>query len=221
MAADHRCASPTELMAEGARCASSTKLMDADAPYTSRILCIAGSLTDQTRAQTEYMRRHSYPVLCLDTTQLFDLEKACREKRRILEQCRRLYAYHTLIMIHAMQEDAQVALTKSLGAALGLSNTDVSQTVSDTLSELAGQISAEHKINSFIICGGDTSAAFCRHFGIAAMDIGPEIEPGIPICIHNDAPHERLVLKSGSFGSDAFIEKAVLFCNHLNREMTQ
>ena len=187
------------------------------APPSPRVLCLAGSLTAQTRAQTAHMRTHGYPVLCLDTTQLFALDNACREKQRILTQCRRLFADHDFVMVHAMQAEDQVALTKSLGAAHGLSNTEVSRIVSETLAELASQISADHGIHHFIICGGDTSAAFCRRFGIAAMDIGPEIEPGVPVCIHNDAPHERLVLKSGSFGSAAFIEKAV---QQLNREMT-
>lgn len=181
----------------------------------SPILCIAGSLTKQTKAQTQYMKARGYPVLCLDTTRLFDAGAAGAEGQRIMAECR--HAFKTgcpMVMIHAMQEEAQVARTKALGKERGLDNTQVSELVSQTLSGLAECIATEHKINRFIICGGDTSAAFCRQFSIAAMDIGPEIESGVPICMHNAAPFQKLVLKSGSFGSDAFIEKALTAFNH-------
>ena len=55
--------------------------------------------------------------------------------------------------------------------------------------------------------GGDTSAAFCRAMEITGMEIGQEIEPGVPL-LKKTGEDFHFVLKSGSFGSEAFIEKA-------------
>ena len=43
---------------------------------------------------------------------------------------------------------------------------------------------------------------------MGGMRVGPEIEPGVSLCASMEKPDLHFVLKSGSFGSEAFLEKA-------------
>ena len=58
-----------------------------------------------------------------------------------------------------------------------------------------------------IVAGGETSGAVVNGLGIASLEIGPEIDPGVPWC---RAVGRDLVvaLKSGNFGASDFFVKA-------------
>lgn len=60
-----------------------------------------------------------------------------------------------------------------------------------------------------MVAGGDTSAAVAEELKIYRMDMVYEIEAGLPLMKGKTALGVLdLVLKSGSFGSEAFLEKA-------------
>ena len=175
----------------------------------NRILSIAGSLTGQTKAQIRYMKEHGYPVIELNTYRLFQKD----EKKKELEQILREYAdcreENRLVLICSMHEEEQVAETKRIANEYGISNTQVSGLVSEMLGEIALHIAQTYHITRYIICGGDTSAAFCNKLSIHGMRIEREIQPGLPSCISLKPPYYHLVLKSGSFGSESFVEEAM------------
>ncbi len=185
-----------------------TNHYQADTPMRDKTLCIAGSLTPQTKSQISFMKKNNYPVITLDTTRLLIEDERQSEIGKVFQEYRRVSRRSDIVLIHSMNEEKEVSLTKSLALQIGIDNTTVSYLVSDTLSDLAKLIAEEDQIKQFIICGGDTSAAFCNRMGIWGMRIGNEIEAGLPICQSISEPYYRLVLKSGSFGSEQFIEKA-------------
>ena len=182
--------------------------------YGQKILCIAGSLTPQTKAQLAYMKAKDYPVIILDTMKLFTGAELGREKSRILKDYHEACNKNKLVILHAMNGEDQVKETKALALQNGIDNTAVSGLVSDTLAELTNIIAMHYGLKKFIICGGDTSASFCNRMKIKGMRICEEIEPGLPVCESITEPHYKLVLKSGSFGSSEFIEKAGEFLSH-------
>ncbi|MCR4265195.1 3-oxo-tetronate kinase [Nitratireductor sp. ZSWI3] len=59
-----------------------------------------------------------------------------------------------------------------------------------------------------IVAGGETSGAVARALNLGALEIGPEIDPGVPILI-NESRTVGLALKSGNFGSEQFFTKAL------------
>ena len=61
-----------------------------------------------------------------------------------------------------------------------------------------------------IVAGGETSGAVVGRLGLDRIDIGPEIDPGVPwtIAARRDGGPLLLALKSGNFGSDDFFLKA-------------
>jgi len=64
-------------------------------------------------------------------------------------------------------------------------------------------------VGQLIVAGGETSGACVQALGVAQLQIGPQIDPGVPWCharVQGKGLH--LALKSGNFGSDDFFVKA-------------
>jgi 3-dehydrotetronate 4-kinase len=65
-------------------------------------------------------------------------------------------------------------------------------------------------VRQLVLAGGETSGACVQALGVAQLQIGPQIDPGVPWCHarggHGEALH--LALKSGNFGTDDFFVKA-------------
>lgn len=64
----------------------------------------------------------------------------------------------------------------------------------------------ENGIGTIITAGGETSGAVVEGLGVAQLEIGPEIDPGVPAV--RATPELVLALKSGNFGAPDFFEKA-------------
>ncbi|KAJ29433.1 3-oxo-tetronate kinase [Sulfitobacter pontiacus] len=64
-----------------------------------------------------------------------------------------------------------------------------------------------------VAAGGETSGAVAQAvtevLGAAAMTVGAEIDPGVPILTLGDGPSVALALKSGNFGAPDFFAKAL------------
>jgi len=61
-------------------------------------------------------------------------------------------------------------------------------------------------ITRLISAGGETSGAIVEGLSLSSLDIGPEIDPGVPALRAGD--NLVLALKSGNFGASDFFEKA-------------
>lgn len=63
----------------------------------------------------------------------------------------------------------------------------------------------------FVVAGGETSGAVMQALGVQALDVGAEIQPGVPVAF-GEAPNGRrvgVVLKSGNFGDQDFFARAL------------
>ncbi|WP_420963173.1 3-oxo-tetronate kinase [Brucella sp. IR073] len=80
--------------------------------------------------------------------------------------------------------------------------------VEHLLAEVAARL-RDSGFTRLIVAGGETSGAVVGGLGIAALRIGPEIDPGVPWTrsLDRDKPM-ALALKSGNFGADDFFLKA-------------
>ncbi len=58
-----------------------------------------------------------------------------------------------------------------------------------------------------VVAGGETSGAIVEGLGITTMEVGPEIDPGVPAMRARD--DLVIALKSGNFGTEDFFAKAV------------
>lgn len=64
-------------------------------------------------------------------------------------------------------------------------------------------------VGQLLVAGGETSGACVRELGVDQMQIGPQIDPGVPWCYaQGKGKSLHLALKSGNFGTDDFFTKA-------------
>ncbi|MFZ9234451.1 MAG: 3-oxo-tetronate kinase, partial [Hylemonella sp.] len=67
----------------------------------------------------------------------------------------------------------------------------------------------ERGVRQLVVAGGETSGACVQALGVKQLQIGPQIDPGVPWChtVTEFGPL-HLTLKSGNFGSEDFFTKA-------------
>lgn len=63
-------------------------------------------------------------------------------------------------------------------------------------------------VRRLVVAGGETSGAVVNSLGVRALQIGPEIDPGVPWTMSIGQPSLFLALKSGNFGGRDFFSKA-------------
>ena len=67
-------------------------------------------------------------------------------------------------------------------------------------------------VHQLVIAGGETSGACVQALSIEQLQIGPQIDPGVPWChAHTPMGGVHITLKSGNFGTDDFFTKAFSF----------
>ena len=64
-------------------------------------------------------------------------------------------------------------------------------------------------VQQMVVAGGETSGACVQALAIEQLQIGPQIDPGVPWChAHTPMGSVHITLKSGNFGTDDFFTKA-------------
>ena len=81
--------------------------------------------------------------------------------------------------------------------------------VEDALAQIA-VFARDKGVRRIVVAGGESSGAVTQALGVARLDIGPEIAPGVPWCAcDSDGKRMALALKSGNFGAEAFFATAL------------
>ena len=78
----------------------------------------------------------------------------------------------------------------------------------EALFAATARLVAAQGANRLVVAGGETSGAVVAALDIKAMEIGPEIDPGVP-ALNVRGRNMALALKSGNFGAEDFFTKAV------------
>lgn len=185
------------------------------------VLLIAGSLTKQSISQTELLRRKGYPVFTFNTETIFDEKALAAEEQRLTDNAVNAICGGSegsccpsgaLALVHSAQDEETVQRTRDTGRKLGLTHEEIGKRISGCLCRVARSVLVRTGCRRLVAAGGDTSAAVTGELEIYRMEIGEEIEPGVPAMIGAANLGElQLVLKSGSFGSEFFLEKAARY----------
>ena len=64
-------------------------------------------------------------------------------------------------------------------------------------------------VRRLVVAGGETAGAVVGALGISSLQIGEQIDPGVPGTITVEDPKIALALKSGNFGEVDFFQKAL------------
>ncbi|MCA7084137.1 four-carbon acid sugar kinase family protein [Cupriavidus sp. DB3] len=107
------------------------------------------------------------------------------------------------VLIYATATPDEV---RSVQQALGV--TEAGQLVEATLAAIARGL-REMGVRKFVVAGGETSGAVVQALEVKSLQIGAQIDPGVPATATIDTEPMGLALKSGNFGAVDFFAKAL------------
>ncbi|MDP5346921.1 MAG: four-carbon acid sugar kinase family protein [Paracoccaceae bacterium] len=108
------------------------------------------------------------------------------------------------------QQDVPLIYTSADPAVVAEAQTRFGkQTVAEKIEAMFAQLAhalVKGGITRLVTAGGETSGAVVEGLGLSALQIGPEIDPGVPMIRASD--NLVLALKSGNFGGPDFFARA-------------
>ena len=175
----------------------------ADAPMTmrapeGRALILAGSCSVATRGQVKTAIDAGLPTLRLDPLSLASGEMTAD---RIMAWVKEQPADRAPLVYSSADPDAVAAAQARLGR-------DKAGTIVEEALAAAAVGLADAGFSRLIVAGGETSGAVVNGLGVTALEIGPEIDPGVPWTRAIGGRDMVLALKSGNFGAPDFFLKA-------------
>ncbi len=175
---------------------------DALPPARGQQAIVAGSCSEATNRQVADFMAAGRPAMGLDPLRMASGADVVAEA---LEWAHSHLSTGPVLVYSTADPEAVRAVQQRLGVA------QAGALVEDTVARIARGL-VEQGVRQLVVAGGETSGACVQALGIAQMQIGPQIDPGVPWC-HAQSPIVgeeglHIALKSGNFGSDDFFSKA-------------
>jgi 3-dehydrotetronate 4-kinase len=163
---------------------------------------VSGSCSLATNRQVQQFIAAGHPALAIDPTRIAQGVDVASEA--LAWAAPKLGQTPILIYSTAQAQDLK-AVQGQLGAEAA------GAMVEDALARIARGL-VQAGVRQLIVAGGETSGACVQALNVAQMQIGMQIDPGVPWCYaqSDSAGHDglHLTLKSGNFGTDDFFSKA-------------
>lgn len=175
----------------------------------SGFLVVAGSCSVATRMQNAWLEREGATVFVLDPVALAEGRE---DPAARIAAC--LRAGKTCLMRTA-SERADIERVAGWAQQQGLTILEAGARIAHSLARLVRRIFDEQRPKGLIVAGGETAGAVCRALELAALEVRPNIEPGVPLCVSLGRFRLPVVLKSGNFGSQDFYGRAFRACTAL------
>ena len=161
---------------------------------------VSGSCSLATNRQVAHFQAQGGAALALDPLQLGGDTAAL--VRDVLAWAQPRLARGPVLVYSTAAPEAVQAIQARLGVA------EAGALVEHALASVARAL-AEAGVQQLVVAGGETSGACVQALGIGQLQIGAQIDPGVPWCHAQGAAGPlHLALKSGNFGSDDFFSKA-------------
>jgi uncharacterized protein YgbK (DUF1537 family) len=178
-------------------------------PARGRKAILAGSCSVATNAQVQRFIREGGEAYALDPLRLAaDIECEIARVLAWADACWRSEAALPLL-VYSTAEPAGVAAAH---AQLGVARSGA--IVEQAMSALASAF-VKRGVGSLVVAGGETAGICVQALEIRQMQIGPQIDPGVPWCYAASSAATdgglHIALKSGNFGSPDFFNKAFAF----------
>ena len=167
-----------------------------DAP-AGRSVILAGSCSAATRGQVRAAIEAGAPARRLDA---LEIASGATTAAEVADWAVAAGGAHPPLIYSS----ADPAVVREVQDRLGVAR--AGDLVEHLLAEV-GQRLLARGFTRFLVAGGETSGAVVAALGVGALQIGPEIAPGVPWTRSIGSPAVALALKSGNFGApDFFLE---------------
>jgi 3-dehydrotetronate 4-kinase len=160
---------------------------------------ISGSCSQATNEQVAHWIESGRAVVRIDP---FDIAGGTDVAARALQQAAPLLSSGPVLFYTTAGPKEVKAVQARLGAA------EAGALVERALADIARGLSA-CGVTRLVVAGGETAGAVVQALGIAALKIGPQIDPGVPWTATRGEHPILLALKSGNFGSRDFFAKSL------------
>lgn len=163
-----------------------------------RAVILAGSCSTATRRQIKRAIEAGVPALQIDPLLIAQGEITAQG---VTDWVRA--NHHPTPLVYSSADPAEVSRAqKELGRE------QAGALVENLFAKVAAAL-RNRDFTRLLVAGGETSGAVVNALGVAALRIGPEIDPGVPWTRSlGDEKPIALALKSGNFGTDDFFLKA-------------
>ncbi|UZE25684.1 four-carbon acid sugar kinase family protein [Pseudomonas sp. B21-056] len=158
---------------------------------------LAGSASIATNGQVAAWLEAGRPALRIDPVALAAGEPVVARALAFARD-----AADTVLIYATNSADEVKAVQQQLGAGRA------GALVENALGEIAQGL-REQGVRRFVIAGGETSGAVVKALGVTLLQIGAQIDPGVPATVSSGAQPLALALKSGNFGGRDFFAKAL------------
>ncbi len=163
---------------------------------------VSGSCSVATNGQVAAFKRAGYPAWGLDPMQI---ASGADVVAQVLAWAAPLLPRGPVLVYSTDEPNA----VKAVQAQLGVEKAGAM--VENCIAAIAQGL-VKLGVRQLVVAGGETSGACVQALGISQMQIGPQIDPGVPWC-HAHSPLTgaeglHLTLKSGNFGRESFFSHA-------------
>jgi uncharacterized protein YgbK (DUF1537 family) len=183
-------------------------------PATNKsVLLVAGSVSKVTREQVaEYIQQANVTAVELNP-QLAVAEKKTweLEAKRCQTEILHALSQGQDVAFYSGASQEQIAAAIRAGHENGLDSSQVSNRIADALGAVAASIvdSNQNLLQGFILTGGDTAKAVCKHLGVSGLQLLKEMEPGVPVSRLVGSNGLLAVTKAGAFGTKKTLVNAL------------
>lgn len=177
------------------------KLRDLDAASLPKVaggeVVLAGSASLATNAQVDAWLEAERPAWRIDPLALAAGEAVVEQALAFARE------QQGTVLIYATSTPEEVkAVQRQLGAERA------GALVEDALGEIARGL-RDSGVRRFVVAGGETSGAVVKALDVRLLQIGAQIDPGVPATVSSGGEPLALALKSGNFGGRDFFSKAL------------
>jgi len=159
---------------------------------------ISGSCSTATRGQIKAALAAGIPALKVDPLALAGGSQSAAE----LASWALSQPAGKPFLLYSSDDPAEVAAVQEK-----LGRDKAGETVEHAFAE-AARLLVAGGVARLLVAGGETSGAVVQGLGVRTLEIGPEIDPGVPWTRVVDGPELAVALKSGNFGAPDFFLKA-------------
>jgi len=162
---------------------------------------VSGSCSQATNAQVAHFKATGRPAMAINPASLMNGQSDA-VIQQVLAWAAPLLKDGPVLVFSTAAPEAVKAVQAQLGVA------EAGALVEHALAAVAKGL-VDLGVQQLVVAGGETSGACVQALGIAQLQIGPQIDPGVPWC-HSTSVQGgvHIALKSGNFGTEDFFSKA-------------
>jgi uncharacterized protein YgbK (DUF1537 family) len=164
-------------------------------------LVVAGSYSEATRRQNDWLASQDVLIVTLDALEL----SGSAEPSAPAMITESLAAGRTCLLTVSRDRER----VQEYFRAQGKTEIEAGERIARGLAQVVRSVLSAISPKGLIIAGGETSSIISRTLGFRALRVGPNIEPGVPVCVTLTNPVLPVVFKSGNFGSEYFYGMAM------------